>query len=652
MNCLNKIYSQNTRIVHDGLMATMYPSGPVFTLVYDNNARKADTFETDRIQAAIANGVIDVLPEKVVNEPIGFMSEKYIEKEARKTAYLHDARKFKHHRNKETLTKSIEITARRIGDLKPPAWRTVYDWVVEDDQRGSTGEIPEPKIRKQDKRIPEYIEIMMREALDDHLMLDPNPRKSKAYDLFKARYKAEYKIKLGTAYRSTFYNRCNETLNYEWIKRTQGTQAANRYMRCALSELKVSGILDLVQVDAIHPNIYLLDEKGRVLGRPVVHAAIDVYSRSIVGFSIEILKKESAAGVIECLRSSMMPKDEIPYCDYEWPQEGKIHELATDGGKAYTAETVINFLSYLRVTRQTSETRTPWAKAIIERFFWTLRAQCLSTFPGYIPRKDSEPESDKVLRQKAQMKLSVFEKRLTKYIVDFYHHTPHSALGGKTPDQQWREGAEDRAPIPVSHMHQALLIQGEKHIRTLDLNKGIHLKNVRYQSEELQLLHQDTRKKQRTGSIEVECLFNPSDISKITVIDTKLKRIFTVPAATALVEEGMSLAEYNAIRSDHAEQRAENMRNANSFSAFSHLLAEQGLEVDGTPSEINPPKKKGRSLPKLKKDDLNARMDAMESALTEATCKETFRKQQEDKGNSSVADVFDILMGNGLEGMA
>ena len=653
MNCLNKIYSQNTRIVHDGLMATMYPAGRNFSLVYDNDAKNPGVFDEETIQAAIANGAIDIVPESTTYEPVGFMSEKHIEREARRAAYLHDARKYKQHRNKKNLNKSIEITAKRIGDLSPPAWRTVYDWIVEDDRRGGDATLPEPNQRKRDKRISEEVDCMMRDAIDDHLSLDPNPRKSKAHDLFKKRYEQKYKIKIGDKHRSTFYNRCNEILNFEWIKRTQGAHAANRYMRCALGELKVHGILDLVQVDAVHPNIYLLDDEGRALGRPVIHVAIDVYSRAILGFSIEILKKESSAGVIECLKNSMMPKDEISYCDNPWPQYGKIHELATDGGKAYTAETVMSFLAFLKVTRQTAETRRPWAKAIIERFFWTLRAQCLSTFPGYIPRKDSEPVSDKALKQSAQMTLKAFEMRLTKYIVDFYHQNPHSALDGRTPDQMWHKSiAENRDPQPVSRMHTALMLKGEKYVRSLNLTKGITLKNGRYQSKELQMLHEEIRKKQRTGKIEVECLFDPSDISKITVIEKKLKRIIEVPAVNASLKKGMSLAEYDAIRSENDDVRAENEKNAESFSAYMHLLHEQGLEVDGSVSEIEPVEDKPTKLSQFKKQELDARIAAMDAGIDASFNNKTEQEKHSERDSSDSMGVYDALMGSDVEGLS
>ena len=221
-----------------------------------------------------------------------------------------------------------------------------------------------------------------------------------------------------------------------------------------------------------------------------------------------------------------------------------------------------------------------------------------------------------------------------------------------TPDQMWKKSIENnRDPQPVNHMNIALKMKGEKKMRTLNITKGITLKNARYQSKELQLHHEELKKKQRTGKIEVECLYDPSDISKITVIDHKLKRMFEVPAVNAIISSGMSLAEYDAIRSDGAEIRAENKKNAESFSAYTHLLNEQGLEVDGSESKIKPVKDKPTKLSRFKKDEQDARIAAMEAGLDKATSTETYQEQLKEQGVSNSMNVYDAFIGSAIGGL-
>jgi putative transposase len=650
MNALQALPLKGLRVTHNGKFATVYPAGDKASIIYDD--RTSTVVDFDVVRTALAKNELAVVKDR--NPEAGGM-DSLVNKastSSRKLAYVHDARRHKHHRNKNTLKKSIKYTAQRIADIKPPKWRTVYDWIVQADQQGVNAFSSVPKQRKRDSRIPEEIENLMWDSLDDHLSRHPNPSRTGAFKLFKSQLKKlGYEFKVNSPFRTTFFKRCNKIMNYEWLKKTLGRDEAKKYMRCAMSELKVNSPNELVQIDAVHPNIILKDEEGRKLGKPVIHMAIDVFSRSIIGFSIEILKKESSAGVIECLKHSMLEKENLPYCLNGWPQHGHITELAQDGGSAYTSREVESFLSYLHVTPQKSETRTPWAKGIIERFFGTLRSQCLSSLDGYIPRRQQDVSSDAVRSQKAFYTPEEFRIHLTKYIVDFYHHQPHSALGGQTPAQMWNKGTDLHPPMPVNNLHQALLLQGISQTRVLDLNKGITVGNARYQSRELQKLHQEIRQSQRTGTIRIDCLYNPADISEITVISEKPNMLFKVPTVNSIISKGMSAAEYKAILKEQKHTYDSNDSKIDCYSTYLHSLKEDQVDIEGNPTKQEEKKAKPTKLSRSNVDSINETVPTARTAINSNDpyeCAENCIQEESSDGWDSQVETDDAALWEGI----
>ncbi|WP_177201129.1 DDE-type integrase/transposase/recombinase [Neptunomonas qingdaonensis] len=522
---------------------------------------------------ALHNALANNQLHAVEDEPPAFFSETLLDEQkqwelTRKVAYVADAQKLPNHRSKRVIEGSMRKTAQRIGDLKPPkSWNTVYKWIKKAE---TIGKDANPKIglaaqqRKNDSRISEEVENLMRDVIDDVWMQLDQKSRMHAYKIFRHYYFEHFNEDIGMRMKSTFYNRIKRLCPIDVVGSREGPRSAKALMRAALDEILAHNILDLVQLDALHLQVGLLDDDGNFLGYPVVHFAIDVYSRAILGFSIEI-GSESAAGVVECLKNAFRVKihsSDHPYTVNVWIMFGKPFMVGNDGGAAYMAQTVGGLLAAMRIQRQANETRTPWLNGVIERFNGTCRTQFADHLPGYIGKRSNPKGHDITLEKAATLTLSEFEEQLTRYIVDDYNQAPHSHHFGRSPHNVWAEAAEMMPPVEPAGLEFAMRFRGNWIEPTYDLTNGLRIKNIWYNDECLKQIYSDKKRDQKSGPIKMHCLYNPGDISQITVMHGDELFVVTCGRTKNIpVFEGMSLAEYDAKRK-RAIRLAEDENNA------------------------------------------------------------------------------------------
>jgi putative transposase len=122
---------------------------------------------------------------------------------------------------------------------------------------------------------------------------------------------------------------------YRWLKNLyhevvsnarEGKAATARELRSVIDRLKVSKILERIEIDHTPADIVIICKHTRlILGRPWITLAIDRYSRMIVGFYISF-HAPSQASVLYALRMMIMPKDAIlarfPDVKGPWPARG------------------------------------------------------------------------------------------------------------------------------------------------------------------------------------------------------------------------------------------------------------------------------------------------------------------------------------------
>ncbi|MGE4213438.1 MAG: Mu transposase C-terminal domain-containing protein [Anaerotignaceae bacterium] len=178
------------------------------------------------------------------------------------------------------------------------------------------------------------------------------------------------------------------------------------------------------QVDATIADIYLVSSlnRNRVIGRPIVYAIIDVFSRLITGIYIG-LEGPSWIGAMMALDN--MISDKVQYCSHygieiyeeQWPCKHLPEIIIADRGE-FEGYSVENLINNLNVKIENTSPYRGDLKGIVERSFRTTNEKIKHKTPGSI-QKEFRKRGDRDYRLDATLTLEEFTKI---YINIVLHH--------------------------------------------------------------------------------------------------------------------------------------------------------------------------------------------------------------------------------------
>jgi len=295
----------------------------------------------------------------------------------------------------------------------------------------------------------------------------------------------------------------------------RGLEVSRPFERVEMDEWRID--LLSIMADAGLKSLFTreeLDDLGlnNELARWWVTAAIDCRTRCIVGMKLTYNPKVCAA--IDCLKTITSDKSE--WADAVgavsgWHMAGTPEVLVTDNGSAFKAGIFTDACANLGITHERSIAGLPSMRGTIERVFRTAGSGLLHrlhgrTFASVVERGDHPAES------RACLKPEDLCFALVRWIVDIYHNTPHTGLGGRTPLDQW-EADHDGGNFPLRAMPSARedrLAFGVCLNRKVD-KYGVTILGVRYHGEELSTWYR------QNGKQNVEVRWLPDDIGKVEV---------------------------------------------------------------------------------------------------------------------------------------
>lgn len=178
------------------------------------------------------------------------------------------------------------------------------------------------------------------------------------------------------------------------------------------------------QVDATIADIYLVSSlnRNRVIGRPVVYAIIDVFSRMITGIYVG-LEGPSWIGAMMALDN--MIADKVQFCkeygieisEEQWPCRHLPEIIIADRGE-FEGYNVENLINNLNVKIENTSPYRGDLKGIVERSFRTTNEKIKHKTPGAI-QKEFRKRGDRDYRLDATLTLEEFTKI---YINIVLHH--------------------------------------------------------------------------------------------------------------------------------------------------------------------------------------------------------------------------------------
>ena len=293
------------------------------------------------------------------------------------------------------------------------------------------------------------------------------------------------------------------------------------------STIETDGPGTRFQVDATIADVYLVSSLStkRIIGRPIVYAIIDVYSRLITGIYVG-LEGPSWLGAMMALDN--MVADKVEFCkgygieitEEQWPSKHLPDIIIADRGEfeGYSPENLINNLN-VKI-----ENTSPYRgdlKGIVERSFRTLNTKVKHKTPGAI-QKEFRKRGDRDYRLDATLTIRDFTR---VYINIVLHHNSKVIEGYPfekeiledeilpIPTQLWNWGIENKKgrlrTVDREVLRLNILPRGKASVS----RAGIKFKGLAYSSEKA--ISQQWFIKPTVRSIEI--VYDPRNVDKIFI---------------------------------------------------------------------------------------------------------------------------------------
>lgn len=342
----------------------------------------------------------------------------------------------------------------------------------------------------------------------DEYYLDPVRRNCQTvYDIYHSEHKMNFNNSNAIS-RSTFYQIIQNLDAYQVCILRKGRDVANTEFRNNKSYYVPNYPLEVIELDAVHLNLCVLDEhRKQVLGTVLLYLGIDRYTRSIVGFYLGIKSEgagENTKHVIKLIQNIIYPKQPMSHCKNPWFAYGKPSIIILDAGPAFNNQKVIDVVQGFGCTHSVTPTRTPQKKPFIERMMRTLREHFASSIRGYLDKNDSNKLLPSNWReQNAFLTLSEITELFEYWVCDHYHTHAHRGLNGATPQQVWHQYYSQPGVIQPIVPDFNPRCFGVKYTGTIQGSKGIQYNYSFYNSDELQeFYHQQKTKNNKNPKVE------------------------------------------------------------------------------------------------------------------------------------------------------
>lgn len=432
--------------------------------------------------------------------------------------------------NKQVWDALIQSAAKVINDPKPPCSASVHAWWRKYRVTKSIARLI-PKNIAGFQHARDYRYSIFEDVISQVYL---TIQKRKKIEVAKAVNDRIKQLNLGKCAEEQIPDIHQATI-YRWIGELQhdivdaarlGSEVARVKYRMSMNGLKVSAILERVEIDHTPLDLIVIDKMTMLpLGRPWLTLAIDKHSRMVVGFYISFNPPSSYA-VLQCLKQMILPKDEwlARFADIKgrWPAFGIPTLIAVDNGMDLHSNALQNSCLELGIQILYCPIASGDAKGSVERHFRTMNHGLIHRLPGSVFSNVNE-RGDYPAEDLACIDMEALIHLVIKWIVDIYSVTYHRGIG-TTPLLKWVESAEkSHIELPV-YPQQLNVITGIPAKRTV-FHYGIELDCLHYNSRTLQEI------RRRTGeNLQVQLKYYEDDVGYIHVYDPHAKEYLKVEA--------------------------------------------------------------------------------------------------------------------------
>jgi transposase InsO family protein len=466
----------------------------------------------------------------------------------------------KNEENAKLVTAEVDdMLAAHNADKSPDQWllrpkccepRTVLNWVANELKRrlGEIGLVHANALKDSPKRLPRQVFEIIATTLREFLTVSGRLRPEKLFRLVRGKIREHnemHPVKLPLPGKTTVRN---EFIRYDpWIRLAvlYGAKHADLEFGAVGKLVRPTRILDLSEIDHhlfdFHGTLgkspfgktpFAANCKKAGIDRFWVTEMTDVASGYPLGFALSFEPGgllAATACVDHAVRMKTYVRERWPHINGDLLGYGKPVRLRYDNAKEFVKFQMGAMLARIGVGFETSIPGVPNSKPYIERKFGTAERDFVEFLKGSTGSNVKE-KGPKIPQVEACVSFGDFEMLWHQYQIECYGRRPQEALGWRTPEQVWMEGATDSTTRPrsLTKAESARLdiicsIQLELNI-TRD---GIRWKNLFYQSHLLQELRRKCGAGVKTKPTPVNVRIPLKDIGKMFVADPNPNRTGT-----------------------------------------------------------------------------------------------------------------------------
>ena len=269
---------------------------------------------------------------------------------------------------------------------------------------------------------------------------------------------------------------------YAMAKRHGAKAARDKFAPVGVSSLRPDAPMDVIQIDHTRLDVMVVDREHRLsIGRPWLTLAVDIATRTVVGFSIS-LESPSALSVSLVLSHAVLPKTswlaDRELQNLDWPMSGLPRLIHVDNAREFHSEALVRGCQEYSIALEHRPRRQPRFGGHIERLIGTMMGT-VHLIPGTTFSNANEKGSYDS-EDRATLTLPELERWLAIQIAGVYHLTVHSALD-KTPLEAWREGvAKRKQPLRYPPSAEEFFLDFLPAEPRLVQRDGIHFHQIRY----------------------------------------------------------------------------------------------------------------------------------------------------------------------------
>ena len=366
---------------------------------------------------------------------------------------------------------NIELEAKRLAkdynNDHPPCYTSLYTWcrTYRESNFNPCSLIKRSSDRPRGKKLTSETHIIISDFTHKFYLQPKHPTIETLQKLIHAHIDNENdgrstysKIKIDVPSTSTVKRDIRRINQYYKDIKQLGRKQAEKCSNYSEKQNPSKVLLRFVQGDSHEMDIFIVNEMGKILGRPWLHVLVEVSTRYIIGYEIS-LTPPCAEKFLKSLRMALSSEDESRY-------GGRPVEITLDNGAEADNGAVKNIGQLLCINIHYAPPGTPNAKAIVERFFGTLNSQLTHAMEG---STGSNPIIGNFYSAEdgACFQLNELVQLFDRYIFDVYHNEYHQTIR-TSPNEAWASALRDQLP-PERYTPAAL-----NGLSRLPLNKRIY----------------------------------------------------------------------------------------------------------------------------------------------------------------------------------